>query len=240
QEALGVGLSCLASAEGRLLARTGKVADAGLRHGDTLTATVRSPRLFSRRHAYGFVLIRGDGSVVSWTKEKGLDTRQSDEADLEAMEVQTTAGAVAVLCADGRVVSWGETYSGGDSSAVRKQLHDVRSIQASAGAFAALRSDGRVVTWGIREAGGDSEDVQEQLQHVAQLQASARAFAAVTEGGSVVTWGHPTAGGDSSDVQSQLHDVEGIFASGYSFLALRRDGSAITWGSSEHGAPADR
>ncbi|CAE7222144.1 Top2a, partial [Symbiodinium pilosum] len=85
-----------------------RIADVGLREGETLTAAVRSPCLFSRRHAYGFVLLRADGSVVNWSKEFGLDTRQTDLDDLEAVEVQATAGAIAVLWADGRVVSWGD------------------------------------------------------------------------------------------------------------------------------------
>ncbi|CAE7730114.1 HERC2, partial [Symbiodinium pilosum] len=64
---------------------------------------------------------------------------------------------------DGSVVTWGLAGSGGDSSAVQSQLHDVRCIQATSAAFAALRADGFVITWGNVEFGGDSRAVQEQL-----------------------------------------------------------------------------
>ena len=39
-------------------------------------------------------------------------------------------------------------HSGGDSSAVRDQLRNVRQVHATGGAFAAILADGSVVTWG--------------------------------------------------------------------------------------------
>ena len=41
-------------------------------------------------------------------------------------------GAFAAILADGSVVTWGDSDSGGDSSAVQKQLKNVQQIQASA------------------------------------------------------------------------------------------------------------
>ena len=48
-------------------------------------------------------------------------------------------------------MTWGRAGAGGDSSAVREQLKNVRQIQASDSAFAAICCDGSVVTWGDTE-----------------------------------------------------------------------------------------
>lgn len=67
----------------------------------------------------------------------------------------TFGASFAAVRADGRVVSWGVGDTGGDSSAVRSQLTDVRGIQATrfGGSFAALKADGSVVSWGNPSSG---------------------------------------------------------------------------------------
>lgn len=77
------------------------------------------------------------------------------------------AGAFAAIKADDSVVTWGNSYSGGDSSAVAAQLDGtVKVVQvfSSYVAFAALRDNGSVVTWGDRNSGGDCRAVADQLQ----------------------------------------------------------------------------
>ena len=64
------------------------------------------------------------------------------------IQIQASQSAFAALLADGSVVSWGATDSGGDCRAVQDQLKDVQQIQASAQAFAAVLADGSVVVWG--------------------------------------------------------------------------------------------
>ncbi len=74
--------------------------------------------------------------------------------------------AFAALRSDGSVVTWGDSSSGGNSSAVASQINgtiDVTQIYSNYNAFAALRSDGSVVTWGTSYAGGDSSDVASQM-----------------------------------------------------------------------------
>ena len=78
------------------------------------------------------------------------------------------------------MVTWGDPRSGGDSSEVQDQLHDVQQIQATSKAFAAIRADGSVVTWGDRRYGGDSRLAQNQLHEVQQIQATESAFAAIS------------------------------------------------------------
>ena len=93
-------------------------------------------------------------------------------------EIQATDGAFAAILADGSVVTWGNPFGGGDSSAIRNQ-----------------RGHG---------GGGDSSAVQDQLRNVHQVQATKSPFAAILADGSVITWGYPGCGGDSSAVKDQL------------------------------------
>ena len=73
-----------------------------------------------------------------------------------------------------------DAHCGGNVSAARDKLKNVRQIQASSTAFAAILGDGSVVTG---------------------------SFAAIVADGSVVTWRIPSSGGDSSAVQDQLKNA---------------------------------
>ena len=80
---------------------------------------------------------------------------------VEATAVFSTQGAFACILSNGRVVTWGNPYSGGDSSAVQDELKDqvVQKIYSTSVAFAAVLGSGRVVTWGSADFGGDSSSV---------------------------------------------------------------------------------
>lgn len=54
-----------------------------------------------------------------------------------------TAGAFALWCRGGGVLTWGDAYTGGDSSSVQDQLRGVQEVVASKGAFAAILVDGQ-------------------------------------------------------------------------------------------------
>ena len=57
--------------------------------------------------------------------------------------------AFAALKKDGSVVTWGDSYYGGDSSSVRDELSSgVQKIFSNPFEFAALKNDGSVVIWG--------------------------------------------------------------------------------------------
>ena len=66
--------------------------------------------------------------------------------------------AFAATTSNNKVVSWGNSAKGGDSSAVSSKLTGVSKIYSNANAFAAVKSDGSVVTWGDVDAGGTSWD----------------------------------------------------------------------------------
>lgn len=160
-------------------------------------------------------------------------------------------GAFAVIKYNGAVISWGDSYYGGDSSSVADQLAgviDVQQIFTTNFAFAALRSDGSVVAWGHDAYGGyiSSENALklDGTIDVTHIFSTGYAFAALRTDGSVVTWGenyYGNYGGDSSSVASQLdgtidaQDVTQIFSTQTAFAALRADGSVVTWGNNLSG-----
>lgn len=135
----------------------------------------------------------------------------------------------------GNVVTWGDPADGGDSSAVKGDLVDVKQIFSTSNAFAALRSDGTVVTWGNVLYGADSSTVKDDLVDVKQIFSTRNAFAALRADGSVVTWGDVGYGGDSSAVVGDLVNVEQILSTDSAFAALRSDGSVVTWGDPDNG-----
>jgi flagellin-like hook-associated protein FlgL len=146
--------------------------------------------------------------------------------------------AFAALKADGSVVTWGSSTTGGNSSAVAAQLASgVQAIYSTSQAVAALKANGSVVTWGSSSFGGNSSAVAAQLTGGVQaIYSSSRAFAALKADGSVVTWGDSNYGGNSSAVAAQLASgVQAIYSNPNAFAALKADGSVVTWGGSLQG-----
>jgi hypothetical protein len=139
--------------------------------------------------------------------------------------------------ADGMIVSWGNSYFGGDASENASQLSSgVIAVYSANYAFAALKSDGSVVTWGDADYGGDASGngVASQLSSdVVSIYSTLNAFAALKSDGSVVTWGEPTFGGTSPS--SLLSSVVSIYSTMQAFAALKSDGSVVTWGNSSYG-----
>jgi Ca2+-binding RTX toxin-like protein len=206
---------------------------------------------------WAFAALRADGSVITWGNWNSGGDSTAVAADLngtnDVVEVFSTqegaldapggtqGGAFAALRADGSVVTWGDSYFGGDSSTVAAQLDgtiDVTQVFSTWVAFAALRADGSVVTWGDSSFGGNSSTVAPQIDgtnDVTEVFSTGRAFAALRADGSVVTWGDSSYGGNSSAVSAQVdgtNDVVRVFSANTAFAALREDGSVVTWGNS--------
>ncbi|MDD5227242.1 MAG: hypothetical protein PHN45_00360 [Methylococcales bacterium] len=229
--------------------------------------------------------LRADGSVITWGNawsggdsavhmNDGTTVSVASQLDgtNDVVDISSNWGSYAALRADGSVVTWGDTWSGGDSAmhmndgtvvSVASQLdgtNDVTKIYTNGNSYAALRADGSVVTWGNSWNGGDGAmhmndgttvSIANQLDgttDVTQIYSNYGAYAALRSDGSVVTWGNSWSGGDSSvngldyntntqiskSVASELNgtvDVTDIYTNGQSFAALRADGSVVTWGS---------
>ncbi|CAE8616914.1 unnamed protein product [Polarella glacialis] len=164
-----------------------------------------------------------------------------------------TAFAAIKANGSGSVVTWGDSQSGADSSAVAALLTEgVVQVVATDGAFAAMKangicgncgtfvarlSNGSVVTWGSSHFGGDSSKVAQHLtEGVVQVCGTNTACAALMIDGSVVTWGDDAAGGDSSGVALLLTEgVIELFSNYKDFVALKADGSVVTWGDDAEG-----
>ena len=59
---------------------------------------------------------------------------------------------------DGSVVTWGDPSSGGNSTAVKENLQNIKKIYSTDSAFAALNDNNGIVTWG--------DDVKNDLLHI--------------------------------------------------------------------------
>ncbi|CAK9098016.1 Probable E3 ubiquitin-protein ligase HERC1 (HECT domain and RCC1-like domain-containing protein 1) (HECT-type E3 ubiquitin transferase HERC1) (p532) (p619) [Durusdinium trenchii] len=215
----------------------------GFSEGGFLTAVVQAHELTATHFAFAFWHYGCDVHIWGLEKYGGEWTELLRKQLKQVVEVKATSYAFAALCGHGpgrRVVTWGDSKQGGDSTKVQAQLEGVKQIQASGYAFAALREDGRVVTWGNEKFGGKSTDVQHQLTQVQQIYATSGAFAAVVPGGRVVTWGDESMGGNSQEVQKDLWNVRRIYASAAAFAALRGDGRVVTWGGTNFGADSSR
>ena len=94
----------------------------------------------------------------TWRCYSGVEVQLFRSSDLRT---QSLSAQFAAVLADGSVVCWGDPRTGGDCSAVQRQLKDVQQVQATTSAFAAISADGSVVCWGDPRSGGDSSQVRE-------------------------------------------------------------------------------
>lgn len=116
-------------------------------------------------------------------------------------------GAFAGVRADGSIVTWGKSDTGGvidDALSARAAETGVREIVSNSGAFAALLEDGSVIAWGDPLSGGDVSAARYELNpdfesRVTGIYASDREFAALREDGSVVIWGGAYENGTDPD-----------------------------------------
>ncbi|ESE39517.1 hypothetical protein [Shewanella decolorationis] len=179
-------------------------------------------------------LLQFDNGKLIQFKEEANPNYRHIPCDLPAVDtVVTNSTAFAALTKSGDVITWGDSFAGGDSREVTEQLKQVKQIVPVKDGFAALRQDGAVVYWG--NAGKLSLDkaLQARMTNITKLFANREAIAALDANGKVHTWGYGPYGGNSLQVQDELVDVVDIFAKGRSFVALKKDGSAVVWGQVE-------
>ena len=139
--------------------------------------------------------------MVAWGAEDEYGSPlDCSEVQDQLVDVQySTTYAFAALKADGSVVTWGNSSSGGDCSKVQEQLAaDVNLIHSTRYAFAALKADGSVVAWGMAEEGGNIFKVKGHLTTGVQSIYSAskdddHGFAAVKDCSTIIFWGNVNA-----------------------------------------------
>ena len=218
-EAAGRPIRTLVSPSSEPLAWTSTIQEAGLWHGDVVTAIACVlPKVYSTH--YAFAALKSDGSVTTWGEEESGGDCSCVQEQLQTgiQQITSTGAAFAALKDDGSVTFWGEPVAGGqratpddcgpESEAVLLSLlrGGVKQIYSTSWAFAAVKDDGSVVTWGNPQRGGDSSAVREQLREgVKQIFSTSKAFAALKDDGTVVTWGMTEAGFDRAEVQEEVH-----------------------------------
>lgn len=117
------GIHELVSSRGTLLNGHCSLLDAGLRDGETISATVRMAKLIGGRLCQAFTLLRADGTVVCWGNKVACgqysDVRWEELRDVQ--KIRCSSGAFAALLGSGKVVTWGDTSCGADSRRVKDQ-----------------------------------------------------------------------------------------------------------------------
>jgi len=200
-----------------------------------LDGTIDVTKIYSSGNDWNsgrFVALRADGSVVAWGSNQNNYSSGWNVIDFSSVANQLDGtidvksifsnniygGASAALREDGSVVTWGDSYVGGDSSLVASQLDgtiDVTTVVSGNYGFAALRADGSVVAWGENQSSyfGSVANQLDGTIDVVEIHANAGgAFVALRADGSIVTWGQSYAGGDSSEVKSSLTSGVEVFA----------------------------
>jgi hypothetical protein len=140
--------------------------------------------------------------------------------------------------ATGSVVTWGNSYYGGNSSSVAAALSSgVVAVYSTLYAFAALKSDGSIVAWGDADYGGTApSSVTAANSGVVSIESTDTAFAALKGDGRVVAWGWWSTGGTApSSVTAENSGVIAVYSSYGVFVALKSNGAAVTWGDSSYG-----
>ena len=117
--------------------------------------------------------------LTSTLHEAGLRDGDAVAAVVQLGKLSATEKAFAWHSHGDKVVTWGHSDYGGDSSQVQEQLRNIQHIQSTEHAFAAILESGAVATWGNAAYGGDSSQVQEQLRNVQHIHANDHAFAAI-------------------------------------------------------------
>lgn len=190
-------------------------------------------------NAVGYTIITDTDLITFGGGGYDYNTPTNDSTlDNTVVAVYSTGHAFAALKKSGDVVTWGNTFTGGDSLIVSSDLTDVKEIYSTNAAFAALKNSGDVVVWGDVAYGGQFQNSSYTLvgQDIAVIYSNAYSFAAVSYSGSVVTWGDNSRGGNSSSVSSSLTSgVNEIYATNDAFAALKSDGSVVTWGAAPNG-----
>ena len=190
--------------------------------------------------------IKKDGSFVAWGNYRGLitqvDTPMNDPTNglsastlaslTNVKSIAATEGAYAALKADGTVVTFGDTDSGGDSSSATLPLTNVTQIVGTNYDFVALRQDGTVSGW----TGSFGWAIPTTtLSTVTNLTVNGVVGVATLKSGAATAFGDATSvdAADTTSIASSLTNVAQIYATQSAFAALLTNGNVISWGDLE-------
>ena len=140
------------------------------------------------------------------------------------------------MTVDGKVFSWGDKYSGGNSDSVRRLLgkKKVKEVLKSKKGFCAVTTDDEPIVWGQFDP-PNGFDTRFGVTTVTNGYGSAGVM--IQKDGSITTWGSAVFGGDNSSVQQELKDckIDSVYSTngmytGGAFCVLTTDGQVFSWG----------
>jgi alpha-tubulin suppressor-like RCC1 family protein len=144
-------------------------------------------------------------------------------------QMQVNINSLAALGANGSLISWGATFTGGAPTGT-----GFTAISSTQDAFAAIKSDGSIVAWGGSNYGGTGAPNGTGFTAIYSTQA---AFAALKANGSITAWGNAATGATGAPTGTGFVQ---IYSNYRVFAAMKADGSIASWGdiySGGSGAP---
>jgi alpha-tubulin suppressor-like RCC1 family protein len=175
-----------------------------------------------------YLALTSEGRVEEW---KSFGQRWEERPGLRNVIAVATGGSLGsvhslALCADGRVVAWGDNSCG--QTSVPRGLSNVVAIAAGYSHSLAMTDEGQVVAWGGNDVFptqySSPVDVPSGLSNVVAIAAGGHNSLALTDAGRVAAWGRSsgfwTDWGSAVDVPDGLSNVVAIAAGGGHSLAL--------------------
>jgi alpha-tubulin suppressor-like RCC1 family protein len=133
-------------------------------------------------------------------------------------QIFTSSESMVALKADGSLVAWGNSATGGSSAPTGTGFV---TITANATAFAALKGDGSLWAWGNSTNGGLQPTLPTNNSYTA-IYSNPNGFAALRADGTIATWGNTVTG----DVPfTGGNNFVSIASNSGAFAALRADGT---------------
>ena len=156
--------------------------------------------------------------------------------DGNIISVCTNWQSVAFLKEGGRVTTWGNKGTGGDSSEVVKDLEqDVVEIHSNNFGFLAVKSDGSVVVWGDHDRSMFLREFREMLlPGVHQVCSHDLAWAVLLRCGGLVVWSSLTSSVECAIWPDKVRFIM-LRANAFAFAALKDDGTVFACGDVQRG-----
>lgn len=162
------------------------------------------------------------GAVIGWGSNEGNPLNPPAFAEV-ATEVAPGQRWSSALLQDGRVVFWGDYFTGDWSGP--SSTDSIIRIQAGAQHVTGLRSDGTVVSWCSTNGNYGQALVPPGLSGVVDISANFNFSFAVTDSGRVVSWPDWAASAPPADVTNAVQVASGMPGT----FALRSDGTVRGW-----------
>jgi len=128
------------------------------------------------------------------------------QAELKDVEtIYSTDYAFAAKLKNGNLVTWGDTYGGGDPGSVSMHVTKVDNVYPSKNVFVGTRSgnSGQAIVWGNPLCGGRQRNKKDAFK---------------------------LSQGDNGTTKAILTNVKAVISTNYAVAAILKNGAILTWG----------